>query len=321
MEKIGKLLRAKRLEQGFTIADVSEKTRLTTKNIQAIEEGDISYFKDDLSYLRFFLKSYCDMLNLDFEPIKEELRTSIDDFAMTSTQQSVFEHKEMERSIQETSRRLKQSAAVSEASKETKEVVKKEKVKKEKPKKVKQRRKIDVSLLSFLSIVLVVAIGLIFAFVMWMQRDKEDNNGLANNVPPVHENENPQEDPKDPVTPPKEEETKDMKITAVNETQFTVENLAIGSEIDVEITFGANTRTSFRALVNGAILSNPANQVYNPKEVVHVRQNVSKDMVIQLAFGYMVDNQILINGVKLELPTSITSKQGSAVVQLDIKGE
>ncbi len=61
MEEIGKLLKEKRLELGLTIEEVSEKTRLTQKHIKALEEGDISFFHDDLSYLRFFVKSYCEV--------------------------------------------------------------------------------------------------------------------------------------------------------------------------------------------------------------------------------------------------------------------
>ncbi len=71
MDKIGSLLKQKRLEKGLTIEAVSEKTRLTIKHLKAIEEGDISYFRDDLSYLRFFLKAYCNALELDFEENKE----------------------------------------------------------------------------------------------------------------------------------------------------------------------------------------------------------------------------------------------------------
>ena len=42
MDKIGKILKDKRLELGITVEEVSQRTRLTVKHIKAIEEGDIS---------------------------------------------------------------------------------------------------------------------------------------------------------------------------------------------------------------------------------------------------------------------------------------
>ena len=38
MEKIGNMLKEKRIELGMSVEDISEKTRLTTKHIKALEE-------------------------------------------------------------------------------------------------------------------------------------------------------------------------------------------------------------------------------------------------------------------------------------------
>ena len=70
MENIGKMLKEKRLELGLSIDDISEKTRLTPKDVKALEEGDMSFFHEDLSYLRFFVKIYCEAVNIDFERCK-----------------------------------------------------------------------------------------------------------------------------------------------------------------------------------------------------------------------------------------------------------
>ena len=66
MEKIGNMLKEKRIELGMSVEDISEKTRLTTKLFKALEEGEISFFHEDLSYFRFFVKSYCDACGIDF---------------------------------------------------------------------------------------------------------------------------------------------------------------------------------------------------------------------------------------------------------------
>lgn len=315
MDKIGNTLKQKRLELGLTIEEVSEKTRLTIKHIKAIEEGDISYFKDDLSYLRFFLKSYCDVLGLDFEGMKVDLQDSIEDYTTSFSKHAIAQHEAIERGVKENAEKLKKS---------------KPKAKKAKPKKTRHRRKIDMSLLSFLAIIVVILIGLIFAFVMWMQRSTDGDDHLVANKPPVapvdmSEDANkkePEEEPaKDPIKEedPKKDEKKELVITAVSDTQYTLENLKDGDEIDIEITMGSNT--SFRALVDEKELSNPPRQIYNYKQSIHVRETAAKGKKIQLAFGFMQNNAITVNGVKVELPASVTNKAGSIVIQFDVKGE
>lgn len=307
MDKIGSLLKQKRLEMGFTIEEISEKTRLTIKHIKAIEEGDISYFKDDLSYLRFFLKSYCDVLGMDFEDIKDELRNSIDDYTMSFTQEAVMQHEAIERGIKENSAKMQKHENSAKKKKQTK------------PKRAKQRRRVDVSLLSFLAIVIVVVIGLIFAVVMLIQNNKGDDESLIDNKPPVAEvpSNGGEDAPKEEEKP--KEEVKEMVITAVSDTEYTIENLKEGDDIDIEITMGSNS--GFRALVDGKQLSDPANQIYSYKTVLHVREKAVKDKKIQLAFGFMQNNTIKVNGKDVELPGSVTGKAGSVTIEFTVKGE
>ena len=111
MEEIGRLLKEKRLELGLTIEEVSDQTRLTQKHIKALEEGNISFFHDDLSYLRFFVKSYCDVLGLDFEDIKDELRKDVNDYTMTFTTSAQINHEEIEKNIAKSEKLSKVSTA------------------------------------------------------------------------------------------------------------------------------------------------------------------------------------------------------------------
>lgn len=53
MEDFSKLLKEKREQAGLSIDDVCEKTRLTQKHIKALEDGNMEFFRDDLSYMRF----------------------------------------------------------------------------------------------------------------------------------------------------------------------------------------------------------------------------------------------------------------------------
>lgn len=309
MDNIGSLLKQKRLEMGLTIEDVSEKTRLTIKHIKAIEEGDISYFKDDLSYLRFFLKSYCDVLGLDFESIKGDLQDSIDDYTTSFTRDAIVQHEQIEKGIQETTEKIKQP--------------KKSKPKKQKPKKAKRRRKIDMSLLSLLAIVVVILIGLIFAFVMWFQGSQNSEDDVNANKPPIPVVTNTQ-DPEPTIPEPQPEpEKKEMIITKASEDSstavYTIENLTAEDDIEIEINLGSSS--SFRALVDTKELSDPARGTYAYKTVLRVREKAVANKKIQLAFGFMQNNAIKVNGKDLEIPAALLNKQGSAIIELNVKGE
>ena len=243
MDKIGSLLKQKRLEKGMTIEEVSEKTRLTIKHIKAIEEGDISYFKDDLSYLRFFLKAYCNALDIDFDLIKGDLQNSISDYTLSFSRETMMEHAQIEQGIQRTNENLKQPGQK-----------KSKKLNMQGLKNWKYKHRIDMSLVSFLAIIVVILIGLIFAFVMWFQGNKGAGDDVTENKPPVATptySKDPEPTPNITIKEPVEEK-KEMAITKTSEdsTQaiYSIENLTAEDEIDIEITFASDS--SFRVLVD-----------------------------------------------------------------------
>ena len=166
MEEIGRLLKEKRLELGLTIEEVSDQTRLTQKHIKALEEGNISFFHDDLSYLRFFVKSYCDVLGLDFEDIKDELRKDVNDYTMTFTTSAQINHEEIEKNIAKSEKLSKVSTA------------------NVKTRQKRRFRKPDMSLVSLIAIVAVVAIVIMFAFVVFLKSDAGKGK-TANNAQPT----------------------------------------------------------------------------------------------------------------------------------------
>lgn len=320
MDKIGNLLKQKRLEKGLTIEAVSEKTRLTIKHLKAIEEGDISYFRDDLSYLRFFLKAYCNALDLDFEEIKGELQDSIDDYTTSFTKEALKEHAQIERGIAKTNEKMRKNDQSEER-----------KPKRQKPKRVKKHRKIDVSLVSFLAIIVVIVIGLIFAFVMWFQGNQQTDDDVNKRPPIATKDDNVQDnDGKDDnvtVKPPVVDEPiekKEMTISKPTEEDgkavYQIENVEAGEEIDIEVTFASDS--SFRVLVNDKELSDPPSRgIQSRKTVLHIREKAEADKKILLAFGFMLNNSIKVNGKQLEIPASLSAKQGTALIEFNVKGE
>ena len=80
MAKFNEILKAKREELHLSIADVSERTRLTERYIIALEERDIHAFEDDLSYLRYFVRAYCDAVGVPFEEVRQDIQEALDEY-------------------------------------------------------------------------------------------------------------------------------------------------------------------------------------------------------------------------------------------------
>lgn len=299
MEKIGKLLRERRLELGLTVEDISDKTRLTIKHIHALEEGDISFFKDDLTYLRFFLRSYCNALDIDFDEIKDELRESINEYTTTFSMSAQQEHNDMEESISSKSKKLS-------GPKKTQNYTL--------PPRHKARRKVDISLISFLIIVAVVVAGLLYTAFVRVQEKNADEN--VNNIPPVVEEDN--STPKEEVKPPVEEK-KEVKIEKEDINSYTISNLEKEEEVIIEVKFGSSSW--FAGAVNDVQTADPVSKVYNPDEVIQLKVPFDEKNSVQLTFGFMKGNTISVNGKEIEIDESLKNAASRTVFNFKMKGE
>jgi len=79
MESVGQKLRAIRLQRGLTLEDISAKTRISTRNLQAIERDDLSPIGSSFFY-RSFVKQFAQQLNLNYselEPAVQSLASSL----------------------------------------------------------------------------------------------------------------------------------------------------------------------------------------------------------------------------------------------------
>lgn len=68
MESVGQKLRAIRLQRGLTLEDISAKTRISTKNLQAIERDDLSPIGSSFFY-KSFVRQFAQQLNLDYSEL------------------------------------------------------------------------------------------------------------------------------------------------------------------------------------------------------------------------------------------------------------
>lgn len=307
MEEIGRLLKEKRLELGMTIEEVSDQTRLTQKHIKAMEEGDINFFHDDLSYLRFFVKSYCDVLGLDFDDFKDDLHKSIDAYKNSFTKTTQLTHEEIEKNV-----------AKSERLSEVQKSKKKQKTK-------RRLHKPDMSLVSLIAVVAVVAIVIMFAFVVFLKSDvgKEEVVKTPQPVAPEQtesgENKYPSSEEKEQEEE-KEEETKEISISKTDATHYTIENMKDGDELTFEVTF-AGSSAGFSASVDGEVLDEPKAQVYEYNSTAKGNVKVKKGMKLELYVGYMYDTQLKINGKNVKLDDSIVKSSGAITLEFTIVGD
>lgn len=309
MEKIGKLLKERRLELGLTVEEVSGKTRLTQKHIKALEEGDISFFHDDLSYLRFFVKSYCEVLGIDFEDIKDELRENVNDYTMTFTTSAQINHEEIEKHIANSEKLTK---------------VKSADVKIRKKRKI---RKPDMSLVSLIAIVAVVAIVIMFAFVVFLRSDTGKNTGKNDNQPIAEvqngsgDNKYPSSEEKDKEEEKnKETEKKEVSVTKTDVTKYTIENAAEGQEVEFEVYFGGSN-SGFSASVDGKVLDDPKADVYNYQTSAKGKVKVKKGTKIELYVGYMLNTSLKIDGKNVKIDDSIVNSGGPYTLELTVAGD
>lgn len=71
MNEIGEILKEARIEQGYTLDDLQQTTKIQKRYLQAIEEGNIDILPGRF-YARAFVKQYADIVGLDGEELLAE---------------------------------------------------------------------------------------------------------------------------------------------------------------------------------------------------------------------------------------------------------
>ena len=78
MKPIGHILQTARKEKGWTVSDVSKKTRIRTKYLELIEENNWDALPG-IAYTRGFIKSYAEAVGLVPERVITLFRREFDD--------------------------------------------------------------------------------------------------------------------------------------------------------------------------------------------------------------------------------------------------
>lgn len=300
MENIGKALQEKRIALHMSVDDISVKTRLTPKHIKALEAGDISFFQDDLSYLRFFVKSYCEAIGEDFDVYKDELRNSIDEYTMTSVINTHNSHQEIERKVAKSDQLTR--------------------VRNDETTKHKRRsfRKPDFSLLSLIAIIGVVVLLILLAFILYIKSDASKPAGDANAEIPVAPEQEGVGNNKNPNTEeeetPTETEKKEMEITRKDATHYVLMNLEDGDEVKVDTNF-IGSSSAYSLTVDGQVIES---QVYKVGSTASSTFEVKKGTKFQVYIGFLLKTEIKINDKVVKLDDSMQSSSSAYTLEFTV---
>lgn len=298
MKEIGELLKQKRLEKGYTIDEVSAKTRLSIPHIKAIEAGNVDYFKNDLPYLRYFLRSYCELVDVEFDSIKDQIQDAVEDYTQTFSMKSIEEHKKIEEHVRTHNA---------------------EHSKIQKSRKRKSRQHIDFSLISFLTIVIIVIASVVFVagfFILRNMNEPTQPNPPIVTPTPSDQVPDPTPDPEPDPEPVVEEK---LVITAKDTTTYVISGYGDADELLLDVEFVP--RAWFQATKDGNVLSDPAAKIYESGEKLQLKLDPAVDKKLDLRIGYFAGMKFKVNDVDVVLDDSIANTPGSLTISFEIGGK
>ncbi len=288
MSNIGQKLRDRREELELSLEDVSNKTKISVKKLAAIEENNLQALDEDLSYVKFYVRNYCQVLHLNFEDFRDELSENLLEHTQTISLLQIKEREEINNSIKT----------------------------KAKASSKKNIRKIDYSFVSLISVIVVLIVSLIFIFTTYVLPTLSNNELDVDPVPPVVVVPDDEEELEEPII---DEVKSDVSIEAVDPQNYTISNLEMGEQLSIKTVFAQDTWT--RVLFDGVATDNPKESIYNNGDEIEVLINYEKDMIVTIHLGYVRGNQIYINDELYELDASVKDVTDGRQIHFHLKGE
>jgi len=287
MLKIGQILKARREELGFSLAKMSERTKVPLSKLQAIEDGNLAYFKHELTYVKFYVRYYFNNLHLNFDDYKELLNEALDEYTQTASLKNLEEHAEI-------NARVKHRAnSHNEAHKA-----------KTQPFNIKKNLKVDIGFISMFVISIMIILALLYVFISsvypMLTKTKNDPKVIVVPDPIVYENE--------PVKPVDPIITVEFAITKTGLTQYEI----TGAKVNQETTFiikMLNSMSWLSSKVDGVYTMNPARGYYKKGESLSLIVKAQEGMIVELNIGYLASPQITVNGVNVLIDQSLVASK------------
>lgn len=288
MQKLGQIIKERREELGYTLKAISEKTRVPINKLEAIENGNLKFFENDMSYVKFYVRYYCNALHLNFDDYKDELESSLDEFSNTTKMIKQVE-------FEEINSRLTQRTQTS----------------------TSKKKKFDFSFVSFISIVvvLVVGIAIVFFFMILPNLNKSSDPLITDDQREV-----PSEivTPEEPVDETPVVTNQAITVTKVGISDYQITNFTDQQEIQFVIEFKYNSYASVQ--IDGVYSLNPSSQLFNAGTILDMKLNAKADEVIDFYVGYMAGSVIKLDGQVIELDPSVANKEGKVSFSFTFKG-
>lgn len=287
MQKIGLKLKERREELGFTLRQMSDKTRVPIGKLEAIEAGDLKRLENDLSYVRFYVRYYCNALNIDFEEVREDLDESLDEYSNTTKMMKISEINEVSERIQERAMSLNHS----------------------------KQKKWDVSLITFVAsvLVLIITLILVFIFLILPNLNQAKDPVLVN--PQIPE----------PIEPlpntPEETPVVEDQILAINQIDslnYEIVGFDENEELSLILNFGSNAYV--RITVNGDSAVNLPSKLYNVGSTLDFKFTASADTTLEIYIGWMNGNTMFLNDLSIPLNAEIAARNGSVTLTFKCVG-
>ncbi len=290
MQTVGEKLKERRLELGYSLEDIQEKTKLSILHLRAIEEGDIAYFHHDLSYLKFFLQYYSQALHLDYEEIEPDFLESLTRYDETLTLEKQEQRQRSNEYIKER---------ISTNSKNYKSTRTKYRIKRADPTTI-----IVLLLIVIMSTLLIYGV---IKFVPQLFKSKPNNNDNQPVITPIDTSTNETITETvivetNPVETPTETETPIFTVAASDATNYQIKTNQT-EDIRIKFTFGQDTW--IKVTIDEVVAKTPASKVYRKNETIEIIIDPEVSKLVSIRLGNLIGTTIFVNEQAVDLDASV----------------
>lgn len=290
LENIGKRIKEAREEQGLSIEEAAKLTKLQIPYLRAIESGDVGFFKENLSYLTYYVRYYANAVNIDPGEFKDDL-----DRLVFETTQNI--------EVDEIRKKI-----------ELNDNIKKRHGDKLDPKQIRsqlkqKRKRIDLSFITFVIASIALVALLVFIGVKyvpnWFKQEPVEKPPVV--VPGGNETPDAQEEPDVEDEPP--EADVDHEIVFTEPNMIEVHGLSDNDPIEIEVRF-VSPQTWIAVNVDGQQVADPVSKTYAKDEVIVLQETMTDNKEVMFQMGIMLGNEFYLNGERIEFEDAIQNSNG-----------
>lgn len=344
MQEIGKKLQARRRELKLSYDDVAKMTRMPVNNIRAIEQGDIDYFQDDITYLRFYVRAYCKALDVPFDEFKEEFTDSVNEYTQTMIMKKADEQNNIEQTVQQrvhsntaNINNTLNAQALNDSGKGPKLQRKDRNSIKENMNntQLKTKRKLDLSMVSLIVVIVLVIALVVFVLFKYVFNGSSSSSSTASSsstdktteTTPTPEKttssstSSSSNSSKNSSSTTKSKTTTESKMVIAagdDATTYNITGLKVGDSFNISITASADCW--IQATYNDSTINTMTGTFSSDTDPATYTGTVTANDVFEITFGNFKNCTITINGQPFT-PDSSIQGTSSQTLTFNVTGE